>query len=108
MSVSKGATLDVSGLERRLARVHADVVSMRKYDDVAQRQHRIGSGFTWRKRWAWLCSGHGPKSIVAVPLRRDPPVRSHDRVPMGRKRNKGKWAAAAISAPKGQSMVPFP
>src|SRR2546430_13971182 len=35
---------------------------VRKYDDVAQRQHRIGSGFTWRKRWAWLCSGHGPKS----------------------------------------------
>src|ERR1700751_1038805 len=28
---------------------------VRKYDDVAQRQHRIGSGFTWRKRWAWLC-----------------------------------------------------
>jgi hypothetical protein len=34
-----------------------------KYDAVAQRQHRIGSGFTWRKRWAWLCSGHGPKSV---------------------------------------------
>src|SRR3984893_7734054 len=34
-----------------------------KYDDVAQRQSRMGSGFTWRKRWAWLCSGHGPKSI---------------------------------------------
>src|SRR5262249_12736230 len=25
---------------------------VRKYDDVAQGQHRIGSGFTWRKRWA--------------------------------------------------------
>jgi hypothetical protein len=22
----------------------------------------VDSGFTWRKRWAWLCSGHGPKS----------------------------------------------
>src|SRR5207244_3540485 len=37
---------------------------VRKYDDVAQRQHRIGSGFTWRKRWAWLCSGHGPKPVL--------------------------------------------
>src|SRR5262249_54072995 len=37
---------------------------VRKYDGVAQRQHRIGSGFTWRKRWAWLCNGHGPKSIL--------------------------------------------
>ena len=44
---------------------------VRKYDDVAQRQHRIGPGFTWRKRWTWLCSGHGPKSVL---LRRDPPV----------------------------------
>ena len=35
---------------------------VRKYDDVAQRQHRIGPGFTWRKRWTWLCSGHGPPS----------------------------------------------
>jgi hypothetical protein len=23
---------------------------VRKYDDVAQRQYRIGPGFTWRKR----------------------------------------------------------
>src|ERR1700704_408554 len=37
---------------------------VRKYDDVAQRQHRIGSGFTWRKRWEWLCSGHGPKPVL--------------------------------------------
>src|SRR5262249_4865451 len=37
---------------------------VRKYDGVAQRQHRIASGFTWRKRWAWLCSGHRPKSIL--------------------------------------------
>ena len=37
---------------------------MRKYDDVAQRQHRIGPGFTWRKRWTWLCNGHGPKSVL--------------------------------------------
>src|SRR5262249_50339189 len=37
---------------------------VRKYDGVAQRQHRIGSDFTWRKRWAWPCSGHRPKSIL--------------------------------------------
>src|SRR5262249_37973934 len=37
---------------------------MRKYDDVAQRQHRIGSGFTYRKQWAGLCRGHGPKSVL--------------------------------------------
>src|SRR5262249_13600166 len=40
---------------------------VRKYDNVAQRQHRIDSGFTWRKRWAWLCSGHGPKSVLLSP-----------------------------------------
>src|SRR6516164_10893055 len=40
---------------------------VRKYDDVAQRQHRIDSGFTWRKRWAWLSGSHGPKSVV-VPV----------------------------------------
>src|SRR5262249_48030448 len=37
---------------------------VRKYDSVAQRQHRIGPGFTWRKRWAWLCSGHGRESVL--------------------------------------------
>src|ERR1700732_2356881 len=37
---------------------------VRKYDEVAQWQHRRGSGFTWRKRWAWLRSGHGPKSVL--------------------------------------------
>jgi hypothetical protein len=37
---------------------------VRKYDHVAQRQHRIGPGLTWRKRWARLCSGHGPKSVL--------------------------------------------
>src|SRR5215471_5591623 len=37
---------------------------VRKYDDVAQRQHRIDSGFTWRKQWAWHCSGHGSKSFL--------------------------------------------
>ena len=37
---------------------------VRKYDDVAQRQHRIDSGFTWRKRWAGLCSGHGSMSFL--------------------------------------------
>src|SRR5262249_32642294 len=71
---------------------------------VAQRQHRIGSGFTWRKRWPWLCSGHGSKSFFIVPLRRDQPARSHDRVPMGRE---GEIRAAiATSAPKGQVQYP--
>src|SRR5262245_18605420 len=37
---------------------------VRKYDGVAQRQHRIGSGLTWRKRWAWLCSGHARESVL--------------------------------------------
>src|SRR5262249_11138334 len=37
---------------------------VRKYDGVAQWQHRIGSGFTWRKQWAWLYSGHGSKSFL--------------------------------------------
>ena len=36
------------------------------------------------------------------------PERGHDRVPMGRKRNKGKSAAAAISAPKEHSIIPCP
>src|SRR5712691_10426547 len=42
---------------------------VRKYDEVAQRQHRIDLCFAWRKRWTWwLCSGHGlsfPKTISA-------------------------------------------
>src|SRR6266446_5922910 len=61
---------------------------VRKYDDVAQRQHRIGSGFTWCKQWAWLCSW--PQVRIVVPRRRNPPVRSHDRVPMSRERNTGR------------------
>src|ERR1700746_1325581 len=32
--------------------------------DVAQRQRRIGSDFTWRKRWAWRRRRHGPKSVL--------------------------------------------
>src|SRR5262249_61455469 len=55
-----------------------------KSASVAQREPRIGSVFTGRKRWAWLCSGHGSKSFFIVPLRRDQPARSHNRVPMGR------------------------
>src|SRR5262249_33734574 len=35
---------------------------------------------------------------IVVPLRYDPPVRSHARVPMAREKNTG---PAAISAPKG-------
>src|SRR5262249_52901468 len=37
---------------------------VRKYDDVTQRQHRIDWVFTWHKRWAGLCSGHGSKSFL--------------------------------------------
>src|SRR5262245_17384490 len=72
---------------------------VRKYDDVAQRQHRIGSGFTWRKRWAWLCSGHSPKSILLFPPPR--PARAQPRQSADGLRQ-GIRAAAAISAPKGQ------
>src|SRR6516225_4635015 len=30
----------------------------------AKTRVRIGSGFTWRKRWARLSGGHGPKSVL--------------------------------------------
>jgi hypothetical protein len=73
---------------------------VREDDGVAQRQHRIDSDFTWRRRRAWLCSDHGPKSFFIVPLRRDQPARSHDRVPMGREG--GIRDAAATSASKGR------
>src|SRR6266446_2859039 len=72
---------------------------VRKYDDVAQRQHRIGSGFTWRKRWAWLCSGHGPKSEL---LSLSAATRLCAATTECRWARKGIRAAAAISAPKGQ------
>jgi hypothetical protein len=45
------------------------------------------------------------RKVFGHPLRRDPPVRSHDRVPMGLK---GIWAAAAISALKGRVRIPCP
>src|SRR5262249_60703759 len=35
-----------------------------KYDDVAQRMKWIGSYYAWRKRRAWLCSGHSSKSLL--------------------------------------------
>jgi hypothetical protein len=35
-------------------------------------------------QWSW------PQVSVVVPLRRDPLVRSHDRVPMGRERDTGR------------------
>ena len=44
--------------------------------------------------------GAWPKVLFIVPLRRDQPVRSHDRVPMGWEG--GIRAVAATSAPKGQ------
>src|SRR5262249_51133401 len=37
---------------------------VRKYDGVAQWQHRIGSGYTWRRRWSRLSAGHGSKSFL--------------------------------------------
>src|SRR5262249_50476229 len=72
---------------------------MRQYDDVAQRQHRIGTGVTWGKRWAWLCSGHGPKSVL---LSLSAATRPCAATTECRWAKKGIRAAAAISAPKGQ------
>jgi len=71
----------------------------RKHHDVAQRQHRIGSGFTCRKRWAWLCSGHGPKSVL---LSLSAVTRLCAATTECRWAAKGIWAAAAISALKEQ------
>src|SRR5262249_45522681 len=72
---------------------------VRKYDDVAQRQHRIGPGLTWRKRWAWLCTGHGPKSVLLSLSAATRPCAATTKC---RWAGKGIRAAAAISAPKGQ------
>src|SRR5438034_2211576 len=72
---------------------------VRKYDDVAQRQHRIGSGFTGRKQWAWLCSGHGPKSKL---LSLSAATRLCAATTECRWAGKGIRAAAAISTPKGR------
>src|ERR1019366_3071424 len=72
---------------------------VRKYDDVAQRQHRVGPGFTWRKRWAWLCSGHGPKSVL---LSLSAATRLCAATTECRWAGKGIRTAAAISAPKAQ------
>src|SRR5204863_8421457 len=70
---------------------------VREDHDVAQRQHRIRTGFAWRKRWAWLCSGHGPKSFL-LPLSGATGQRA---VPTEcRWPGKGIRAAAATSAPK--------
>jgi len=52
---------------------------VRKYDDVAQRQHRTDSGLTRNEWWSRLGAGHGSSPYC----RRDRPVRSHDRAPMG-------------------------
>src|SRR5262249_24628775 len=46
---------------------------VRKYDGVAQRQHRIGSGFAGNEWWSRLGSGHGPKSFL---LPRRPALRA--------------------------------
>ena len=62
---------------------------MRKYNDVPQRQHRIGAGFTWRKRWAWLCRGHVAQFRIVVSRRHDPP-RSYGGAPMDRQKSTGR------------------
>src|SRR4030095_12998657 len=72
---------------------------VRKYDDVAQWQHRIGPGFPWRKRRACLCSGHGPKSVL---LSLSAATCLCAATTECRWAGKGIRAAAAISAPKGQ------
>src|SRR5260370_2074725 len=36
---------------------------VRKYDDVAQRQHRIGPGLTGKEWWSTLSAGPGPTSF---------------------------------------------
>src|SRR5262249_37406077 len=37
---------------------------VRKYDGVAQRQHRIGPGLTGNEWWSRLSAGHVPKSVL--------------------------------------------
>jgi ATPase family associated with various cellular activities (AAA) len=74
-------------------------VSLGGVHDVAQRQHRIESGFTWRKRWAWLCSGHGPKSVL---LSLSAATRLCAATTERRWAGKEYGQSAAISAPKGQ------
>src|SRR5262249_963449 len=72
---------------------------VRKYDGVAQWQQRIGSGFTWRKKWAWLCSGHGSKSfLLSLSATTSPCADTTERRWPGRRNT----AAPATSAPKGQ------
>src|SRR5215475_8621357 len=46
---------------------------LRKYNDVAQRQHRIDSGLTGKEWWSRLAAGHGSKSFL---LPRDRSARS--------------------------------
>ncbi len=41
---------------------------VREDDDVAQGQYRVGPGLAGNERRLWLCAGHGPKSLVVVPL----------------------------------------
>src|SRR5215475_4884885 len=40
---------------------------VRKYDDVAQQQHRIDSGLAGNKWWSRLGAGHGSKSSLLLP-----------------------------------------
>src|SRR5262249_46537471 len=47
-----------------LAREKKGRKNMGKNEEVARRRPRRESGFPCRKQWAWLCSRHGPKSIL--------------------------------------------
>src|SRR5262249_12374998 len=68
---------------------------VRKYDDVAQRQRRTGSGFAGNELWSRLGAGHGPKPFLLPP-------RTALRAATTEWAGKGIRAAAATSAPKGQ------
>ncbi len=40
---------------------------VREDDNVAQRQHWVGSALAGDERGLWLCAGHGPKSLLLCP-----------------------------------------
>src|SRR5205807_610858 len=72
---------------------------VRKYDHVAQRQHRIGPGLTGNGWWSRLSAGHGPKSFL---LSLSAATGQCAATTECRWAGKGIRAAAATSAPKGQ------
>src|SRR5262249_24305096 len=72
---------------------------VRKYDGVAQWQHRIDSGLTGRRRWAWLCGGHGSKSFLLSLSATTSPCAATTEC---RWAGKGPRAAARHPRPKGR------